>query len=81
MSSHADTIKDALVARLWVGKYRTEPGVPAALESLDALLAENQRLREKVVRVECLVAAGHIADGISVSSARVIREALAGDTE
>ncbi len=50
-------------------------------EAYDSLLAENQRLREKVAGVERLVAAGHVADGISVSSACVIREALAGDAE
>ncbi len=60
---------------------RIEQQLVEASSVMAKLRDENQRLREKVARVESLVAAGHIADGVSVSSARVIREALAGDAE
>ncbi len=79
MSSHADTIKDALVVRLWVGKYRHgDPGVPAALAALDALLAENQRYEKALRYITGRDVPGYEAH---MRPEEVAREALAGDAE
>ncbi len=68
MSGHADTIRREL--------KRHTPDVPErAFAALDALLAENQRLRE----AHREIAEHDYLDGDECR--RIAREALAGDTE
>ncbi len=67
VSSHADTI------RSYMG-HRGAHDYSQALRSLDALLAENQRLREALVALEL--------DRASPGWVKIIaREALTGDAE
>ncbi len=67
--SHADTIRRAITGHL------TKVEDDTALAALDALLAENQQLREALERILTLPG----AEGSG--AAQIAREALAGDAE
>ncbi len=73
MTSHADTIRDDTDhIEAAIGRVPYRDGVVAKAQ-LDALLAENQRLREALERIangEC---------GLYTAASSVAREALAGD--
>ncbi len=70
MSGHADTIREALQGAM-VGRWGREN----ALRSLDALLAENQRLEAERDLAEAYIPV------VGWKAYAAAREALAGDTE
>ncbi len=89
MSSHADTIQDfqceldrigvevgASAARTWMWQNRE-----LVLDSLDALLAENQRLRDALERIAKSGSYAHDRPTTLFAATDIAREALAGDAE
>ncbi len=76
MSGHADTIRKALVHGL--SEEDTYGLRSQGLDALDALLAENQRLRDALERIESFSA--H-TEGALYSVRGIARDALAGDAE
>jgi hypothetical protein len=87
MSSHADTIRP-LLAAMGTG-YATPEDYDDALAALDALLAENQRLRDALDAADWLITnlrilrEGGVVRGLDEANAgyKSAREALAGDGE
>ncbi len=87
MSSHADTIRRAIMCSLY-NTGRTIKGTPyshddydAAHAALDALLAETHRLREREETVRGNLYLYSIGELEAVEVVIAIREALAGDAE
>ncbi len=74
VSSHADTIRGELLGE---SPYGTFESAAKAFAALDALLAENQRLREALGRI----ATPPTWTVNSPSPRMIAREALAGDAE
>ncbi len=84
MSSHADTIRP-LLAAMGTG-YATPEDYDAALAALDALLAENQRLREErdntlALYMDAIRQRDEWKELMHDLTREITREALAGDAE
>ncbi len=73
MSGNADTIRAESIKRVLRGQWADEEARTKALVATDALLAENQRLREALSCVD------EYDDVVLIRGA--VREALAGATE
>ena len=85
MSGHTDTIRNALYAAVQPPnvKLAPVPGTPIgdAHLALDALLAENQRLREAIDRAATDLEAWELPPRGVIATALRLRKALAGDAE
>ncbi len=80
MSSHANTIRDYTTnTERYDGQWHRLPTEQEVLAALDALLAENQRLREALTELLAYFNGIGYTDATKVMARA--REALAGDAE